>query len=251
MKERPILFSAPMVRAILEGRKTMTRRVIKPYRNHPIVNLAEAEPSLGYSGRVNDPESWGYEFLDDGAPAPLSAWPELCPYGQPGDLLWVRETHSLHQTHGQHRGDDKRWGPWGGLPTKVSPDGTQIACYREGFDRCDGGRWRPSIHMPRWASRITLEVTGVRVERLQDITPAQILAEGVRIPATPEGRALIDISTKHGPAAFLPKLSDASPDDLLRAHWAALWVQINGIDSWNANPWVWVVEFKRVEVPAS
>jgi len=106
---------------------------------------------------------------------------------------------------------------------------------------------RVSIHMPRWASRITLEVTGVRVERLQDITSDQILAEGVQIPTTPEGNALIDISTKHGPAFFLPALNGNSTDDLLRAHWAALWVAINGIDSWNANPWVWVVEFKRIQ----
>lgn len=241
MKERPILFSAPMVRAILDGRKTVTRRVVKPQPE--MREVAGVASMLSFKTRHGS----GWWLWPNARDQVLAE----CPYGQPGDLLWVRETHSLHQTHGQHRGDDKRWGPWGGLPTKVSPDGTQIAYYREGFDRCDGGRWRPSIHMPRWASRITLEVTGVRVERLQDITPAQILAEGVRIPATPEGRALIDISTKHGPAAFLPKLNDASPDDLLRAHWAALWVQINGIDSWNANPWVWVVEFKRVEVPAS
>lgn len=216
MKERPILFSAPMVRAILEGRKTVTRRVCNGQR----------ELSNEHDFRL-----------------------DCCPYGQPGARLWVRETHSIYPAHGQHRADGLRWGPWAGLPTVVSPDGTQIAYFREGFDRSDPGRWRPSIHMPRWASRITLEVTGVRVERLQDITPEQILAEGVQIPATPEGQALIDISTKHGAAHFLPRLDGASTADLLRAHWAALWVQINGIDSWHANPWVWVVEFKRLEQP--
>jgi hypothetical protein len=223
IKEHPILFSAPMVRAILEGRKAVTRRVLKPYRKYPIVNLAEAEPMLGYSGQHNDADSWGYEFLDDGAPAPLSACPELCPYGQPGDRLWVRETwwKLLNGQGYSYRAD-------GGLP--MGPP----------------GKWKPSIHMPRVASRITLEVTGVRVERLQDITPDQILAEGVQIPTTPEGQALIDISTKHGPSHFLPSLSGNSTDDLLRAHWAALWVAINGIDSWNANPWVWCVSFKRV-----
>lgn len=102
--------------------------------------------------------------------------------------------------------------------------------------------------MPRFRSRITLDVTGVRVERLQDITNEQILAEGVRIPcAADSGRRLIDVSTKYGPAHFLTSMRSASTDELLRAHWAALWVAINGLESWNANPLVWVIEFKRVE----
>jgi hypothetical protein len=102
--------------------------------------------------------------------------------------------------------------------------------------------------MPRWASRITLEVTGVRVERLQDITSEQILAEGVRIPTdAATGNALIDVSTPNGPGHFLKREQYGDADALLFAHWAALWVAINGIDSWHANPWVWVVEFKRAD----
>jgi hypothetical protein len=222
MKERPILFSAPMVRAILEGRKTVTRRIIKPTQPR--------EDGLWPAGR--DP-------LPD------------CPYGQPSDRLWVRETWMP---------DAPRDGTWEdvaffgckGSPLSMIPAQYRTpehVIHRASWDGHDMVGWKPSIHMPRWASRITLEVTGVRIERLQDITPAQILAEGVRIPTTQEGQALIDISTKHGPAHFLPRLRGASTDDLLRAYWAALWVQINGIDSWHANPWVWVVQFKRLEQP--
>lgn len=183
MRERPMLFSAPMVRAILEGRKTQTRRVVKP----------QPTGALAARGRT------------------------ACPCGQPGDRLWVRETHAVYQAHGQHREDGERWGPWGGLPTTVSPDRTQVVYYREGFDRCDPGRWRPSIHMPRWASRITLEVTGVRAERLHDITEADAVAEG---------------ASTAGPFAVY--------------HFMDLWTSINGAESWNGNPWVWVIEFKRL-----
>src|SRR5690606_37090356 len=100
-------------------------------------------------------------------------------YGMPGDELWVRETHAIYPTHGQHRTDDKRWGPWDGLPVRLSPDRTQIAYFREGFDRSDPGHWKPSIHMPRWASRIRLTVTEVRVERVQSISEADAIAEGI------------------------------------------------------------------------
>ncbi len=248
MRELPIIFSAPMVRAILEGRKTVTRRVVKP------------QPTLPTDRWVSDSGGSG-KWMAEGPSPPTGGtrqtmpW-KLCPYGQPGDRLWVRETwqyfgfsdegepcicyladHGREWPHVPQSEVDKVDCIWADLsdPGNFSISGRA----------CDN-RWRPSIHMPRWASRITLEVTSVRVERLKDITPAQILAEGVQIPSTTEGQALIDISTKHGPAHFLPKLSGATTDALLRAHWAALWVSISGIDSWNANPWVWVVEFQRI-----
>lgn len=125
---------------------------------------------------------------------------------------------ALQATKGRRCG---RWGPWGGLPTFVSDDGKQIACYREGFDRCDPGRWRPSIHMPRWACRLVLEITAVRVERLQAISTQDCLAEG--------------ITTRF-------KVADAA--DELRIQFRDLWND-TGSD-WNSNPWVWVVEFKVV-----
>lgn len=216
MKERPILFSGPMVRAILEGRKTVTRRVVKPAFPASVV---EVQPFAG------DLSAW-MPVRPGTSNEPWEEQIRVCPYGKPGDLLWVREAHSIYSTHGQRREDGQRWGPWGGLPTRISQDGTQIAYYREGFDRCDPGRWRPSIHMPRWASRILLEITAVRVERLNDISDAQARAEGY--PAERE--------------------AETGGSDLDAWLWfRSLWEEINGRDSFAANPWVWVVEFKRVE----
>ena len=187
VKERPILFSAPMVRAILEGRKTVTRRVCKPQPS------AKAHTTCA-SGN------------------PMGAWWETgkdinrCPHGKPGDRLWVRETHSF------------------------VPDPEEPAGYSQVLYAADGqqyGKNRPSIHMFRADSRILLEITDVRVERLQDISRADIRAEGLQCP---------------------PELAsdDVSPNyrDWYPAAWRELWESTGG--DWNATPWVWVVEFKRL-----
>ncbi len=187
MRERPILFNGADVRAILSGTKTQTRRAIKPQPD-----------DRGLWPRGTRPAPW------DG------------PFGQPGDRLWVREAHAIFPTHGQHRADGERWGPWGGLPTTVSEDGKQVAYYREGFDRCDPGRWRPSIHMPRWACRLVLEITDVRVERLQAISEADAWAEGCP-----------------------PKIMDP------RRWFRETWTNTGG--DWDSNPWVWAISFKRIE----
>lgn len=194
MVERPMLFSAPMVRAILSGAKTQTRRVVKPRKCPDFgCELAPCEIA-GEKG----------EDLH-----------RLCPYGQPGDRLWVREA-------------------WLDM---ARPGYKPVYAYRaelnsgEGFDVPPGVRWRPSIHMPRAASRITLEITGVRVERLQAISEADAIAEGV-----PNQTRLIGHSAKTG-CAWGP------PEPI--AEYCTLWESINGPDSWAANPWVWVVEFKR------
>lgn len=238
MKERPILFSAPMVRAILDGRKTVTRRVVKPQpENRGVMGVTRM---LAFKKRTG-PDFWLWPNAKDEIQA-------MCPYGRPGDRLWVREAHSIFQTHGQHRADDKRWGPWDGLPTQLSADGTQIAYYREGFDRCDPGRWRPSIHMPRWASRITLEVTSVRVERLKDITEAGAIADGVDPNTGLRGDDDLTVG------AIMSALPSAWRDDQLTpgaiARFILLWDTTNGKRpghiNWNANPFVWVVEFKRI-----
>jgi hypothetical protein len=252
MKERPILFSAPMVCAILEGRKTVTRRVVKPQPapRQGMVNAA-------YCGR---PELWLPEGnIAEGDPG---SW--KCPYGQPGDRLYVRESfmvvgyggfsqststgYESFETIGVEfaaGGDPSTFDFLNGKPVEGTPASVDYAMASRMADSGPEGN-RPSIHMPRWASRITLEVTGVRVERLQDISSADILAEGVQIPVDAAGNQLIDVSTKHGPSYFIPPGKFHDHAARLFGHWAALWVDINGIDSWNANPWVWVVEFKRV-----
>ena len=217
MRERPILFNSADVRAILSGAKTQTRRAIKP---QPLeASFLDApgryQPTFDAGGQLRVATPNGLHLL-------------TCPFGQPGDRLWVRETHAIFPTHGQHRADGERWGQLGGLPTTVSPDGKQIAYYREGFDRCDPGPWRPSIHMPRWACRLVLEITDVRVERLQAISEADAIAEGL---------------TQTETGGWLPGPCD-------HPEWAfhQLWNQVYGESAWDSNPWVWVIHLKRVEV---
>jgi hypothetical protein len=200
VKERPILFSAPMVRAILDGKKSVTRRAIKlrpPY--------AMDEPYVGTPWPYDTTWSYG----DQGSP-----WMP-CPYGKVGDRLWVRET--FHRC--PHCAGDLinyRAGGWLRLPSGSPDDGgdRNDVDYHPLNYTCFTYGWRPSVHMPREASRITLEITGVRVERLREITDADARAEGVNGVEEFEG----------------------------------LWRSINGHGSWDANLYVWVVEFKRVEI---
>lgn len=210
MKERPILFSGPMVRAILEGRKTQTRRLWKPRR--------------AWQDECED----GYlmpHFVD----ADGDYHNQPCPYGQPGDRLWVRETTCIAPRH------------------FAPPDDTCVKDY-EGFQRyvsyrADGHpedamrdyklKWTPAIHVPRWASRIMLEVVAVRVERLREITDADALAEGV------PNEVIFDTDRGIDGKAF----------PVREFQW--LWESLNGPGSWEANPWVWVVEFKRMEGEAA
>ncbi len=208
-KERPILFSGPMVRALLDGSKTQTRRAMKP----------QPTEFVGGPGVT----------LRDGSPAPLVPLDDsvepygreiVCPYGQPGDRLWVREAHAI--------------------------DGKKVF-FRAGHKESEGAgprvdiRWRPSIHMPRWACRITLEIISVRVERLQDISEADALAEGIvecPIPADDEGPRRIGYMV--GPDDGKSGLS-VTPIQAYRN----LWESINGPGSWDANPWVWALTFRR------
>ncbi len=188
MKERPILFSAPMVRALLSGTKTQTRRVMK---------LVQVRP-------------------DGMSDAQLAAALRLCPYGVPGDRLWVREAHG-------YVSEDKFGPVWDSI------------IYRADDNAGWSGKWRPSIHMPRAASRITLEVTGVRVERLQEISEADAIAEGIEPGAVPGWWSLYGRDANDD--------MDRSP----RVAYRSLWESINGPGSWDSNPFVWVVEFKRLE----
>jgi len=191
MKERPILFSGPMVRAILEGRKTQTRRIVKP---QPV----ETE------------------------------WRRIaCPYGQPGDRLWVKETFATKQVKGLTIASTKPNDPEAEMLARATH---RFRAYRadqwENDEVPEGMTWRPSIYMPRWASRLTLAIVRVRVERLQDITEEDAIAEGSQEPA------------------LVPIVGACLTE---RAVYAKLWEAINGAGSWALNPWVWVVEFKRVE----
>lgn len=182
-KERPILFSGQMVRAILGGRKTQTRRVIK--------NIPHDAAHIWHDGG---------EWIVENAPGQCWNKKTACPYGQPGDRLWVRETWQLDE----------------------SETGYVYRADIEGFlDQAFGPpTWRPSIFMPRAASRILLEIVSVRAERLQDISEEDAKSEGVR-----------------------PFMGSPLP---YKAAFCTLWQHINGPESWAANPWVWVVEFKKI-----
>jgi len=225
MKERPILFNGPMVRAILDGSKTQTRRILKS-------NCQEI-------GERDDGSRWPWSEHPDTA---ADHW-HACPLGQPGDRLWVRETWL------EDPEDDGTWhytqymGCKGSslseIPRKFQkPD---HCIYREGWDG-PGLTWRPSIHMPRWASRILLEITGVRVERLQDISRKDAVAEGLHRYE----HVWRDAEYPLDDVAYEPTKGWATRYSCPVQAYHALWESINGAGSWNANPWVWVVEFKRV-----
>lgn len=218
MKERPILFSAPMVRAILEGRKTQTRRIVKPQPDEFMKAL--------------DGGKW--MWVHDSDERYLNFDTGFCPYGQPGDRLWVRET----------------WGIADEWLHDCETDPPRTIAYRANLaarnfdpvydvDTSDWGgwermKWKPSIHMPRWASRITLEITGVRVERLHDISREDCIAEGIERVSDADHFAWKDY-TGNG-QLLSPNFS-----------YQSLWESINCPGSWDANPWVWVINFKLVQ----
>lgn len=202
MRERPILFSAPMVRAILAGTKTQTRRIVKPEPLHVTT----------FVGRDGAPTNeFGMHFQTDR----VIERHARCPYGSPGDRLWVRET-------------------WGLLDTQPK-DGPERATvfYRATDETRRDLRyqlWRPSIFMPRWASRITLEVVSVRVERLHEIDELDALAEGVA------GKEVDGVLDGKPGKYTVGQARDA---------YAELWDKINGERApWSSNPWVWRVEFR-------
>lgn len=214
MGEHPILFSAPMVQAILAGRKSQTRRVVKP-QPEPIPDDVRKDPKTPANRQFWWPSNRAMSMVEVRDMCGM-----LSPYGAPGDRLWVREKFQpLFASGFDHNTVDWKTGK-GYACRYVATDG--IVEWMDGDDHMTD-RCMPSIHMPRWASRLTLEVTGVRVERLQDISEADAIAEGSQCAGVPA--ALTNF-----------------------AAYAKLWEKINGPGSWALNPWVWVVEFKRVEV---
>jgi len=223
MKTRPMLFSDAMVRAILYGRKTQTRRVIK----QPIpTNVRGFERYINPLGNV----AFGWVLGDSKKYGTLLELANMrCPYGQPGDRIWVRECHYvIGETN------EVFYRASGGLSQYAERDRLQ-----NNPPLIWQGPWRPSIFMKRAWSRIALEITNVRVERLQDISNADAIAEGIE--RNPEYPALWKSGNLHGDqntmkSTGFPKLA-----------YRSIWEQINGHESWVANPWVWVIEFKRVD----
>lgn len=216
MKERPILFNAAMVRAIRAGAKTVTRRALNAQAFKEIgygVQLGECHP-LPAEGPAHPNDASGY-------------YADLCPFGVPGDRLWVRETFmDLRGTGIEHRPD-----PCGPLQRYAYGADCPPGSFADATRKDMGLKWRPSIHMPRAACRLLLEITAVRVERLQQISRADIRAEGLQCP---------------------PELAsdDVSPNyrDWFPAAFRALWESTGG--DWDGNPWVWVVEFRPVQPEA-
>ncbi|ECE6399634.1 hypothetical protein FNJ07_09690 [Salmonella enterica subsp. salamae] len=220
MKERGMIFNAEMVRAILDGRKTQTRRPVKGVRPDNCLPIHPATATRsGVHTHVMDAPKHG-----------------LCPFGVVGDRLWVRETWATLGNEDGHPVDAN-----GNLCSREdaqriyrasaiqNPGNYGLWTSPDGFDF--EGSWTPSIHMPRRASRITLEITDVRVERVQDISQIDAIAEG----GPPDHPSFSKISREMG-------FSDWS-----RSWFAQTWWGIYGREAWNTNPWVWVIKFKRVE----
>lgn len=245
MRERGILFSGPMVQALLSGAKTQTRRIL---RDQPMLFV-------------------GGEGVVDEAGIPVPRQPAVitlygdvkvltCPYGAPGDRLWVRETwrsdapqRVAYRADGwcgarfDNPDDGPRWLPWqhGWLQGYTAPD-VRGSYYGE---TAYGDRWRPSLHMPRWASRITLEVTEVRVQRLQDISEEDAQAEGVCGFDSGCCRPCNGAGRNHTWPSGCPTCHGTGHAHV--AAYEALWDSINGDRApWSANPWVWAVSFRRV-----
>ncbi|WP_417212110.1 hypothetical protein [Acinetobacter venetianus] len=239
MKEHPILFNTAMVKAILEGRKTQTRRTVKAKK-----------------GADCSDEMW----IDKYALKDVVEWKEQegrwfgcmgyrtltfadCPYGEVGDRLWVRETWSTVNLYGEialaYKADSEvirvvendSFQDEDGLINYDDPRLEKYSFAAWADDLLEGkeGNWKPSIHMPRWVSRIQLEITNIRIERLKDISKADAIAEGCD---NSKSEAAIEIGWYEKPIKAFERL----------------WNAINGGDSWNENPWVWVVEFKIVPV---
>lgn len=211
MKERPILFSAPMIRALLDGRKTQTRRVAK-------VTDEWCKPGF-------------ISPLAGHTPRSLAEHASYCPHGQPGDLLWARERADYFD-----RGDGIGYVPM----MRYHADGHERRIPLEYENTFERPVRRNSIHMWRWASRITIQLTEVRVERLQDISEADAIAEGIeRIGGQTSSNPWKDYSREQRFKFF------SAPS----ASYRTLWESINGVGSWDANPWVWVLEFLSGKQP--
>jgi hypothetical protein len=243
MKERPILFSAAMVRAILSTTKTQTRRVLKQATG-PSLSVGMSDDDSGVAEL-----SWlwgdgpGYDVNETIKRVP-------CPYGQPGDRLWVREAWRVEALINNL------------APREMVLSGASIVYEADNKPQPWQGKLRPSMFMPRAASRITLEVTGVRVQRLQEISEADAIAEGCEPIPFPgpwwqgyrrdeDGELHHQQTTGETPPDWMVEPKRMKPmahlDRSARDAFRQVWLQINGLESWDANPWVWCVSFRRID----
>ncbi len=254
MKERPIIFNGEMVRAILDGSKTQTRRIVKNQRAGDCWSVRSTDNPRS--------DSHTYDWWLPTGTQPYAALP-ACPFGAVGDRLWVRETWSDVNSEGcpavAYRADSdtrllaeiETFRDEDGVLNTADPrlDKYWFAAWSGDLFSGTEGSWRPSIHMPRWASRITLEITGVRVERLNDISYEDAGREGIHNEVWDQTVVARNYAAED---EFFQFWSESMPhyvemNELFRASFHSLWQSIYGEESWQANPWVWVIEFQRIE----
>ena len=246
MVEKPILFKDEMIRAILERRKTVTRRVIQFKVRGEVSEMARHEEP--YRDSPKGDLFWSADHKDICGVFVEQAI--RCPYD--ADRLWVRENHTIIAPHATQ----------GRMKVKYHADGAErwksVSTDHKAWKRRGGvtyGRGRPNIHMFRWSSDILLGIKSLRAERVQEITAEDCLAEGISLPSTPERKYAIRITGEYPPTDYLPQecfpinapkrlMTDV---EALRAEFASLWDRINASRgfSWKSNPWVWRVEFPK------
>jgi hypothetical protein len=254
VSERPILFSAPMVQALLAGRKTQTRRTMKIQPPASGYQLARCESSTAKrdEGRLH----W-IKTSEDGYRVEDGKQPYFdCPYGKPGDRLWVKEGFVIqHDVEGEElpfsdgrpvlspTEEDAQYVNWSWQQPhyRATDPMPELVCCKKSHRNCDVciNPWITPLFMPRWASRITLEITEVRVQRLQEISEEDAIAEG----CTDGG------CNNCGNSSWPNPCGCASPEPLYVDAYAHLWESINGAGSWNLNPWVWCVSFAATSSP--
>ncbi|HGY3195379.1 TPA: hypothetical protein ACNVUS_000226 [Citrobacter freundii] len=219
MKERGMIFNGEMVRAILDGRKTQTRRIMAIQPEHSELGLRRVIDSK--NGRDNGKYFWSQS---DARGLKMRSKVFGCPYGEVGDRIWVRETYQGPLFDYEHMESYLEDSSKFEKPEfcVYRADGNPAPEFYDADDNLHCG-WHPSIHMPRWASRITLEITDVRVERLRDLSEDDAKSEGIKPPS----------------GGVLPGWE-------YRINFRDLWMSIYGADNWESNPWVWVIEFKVV-----
>jgi len=245
MKEHPLLMQGPLVRATLEGRKTQTRRPIKPQPDDDIVDVEYDAIADLWLGNTQEDNDLGY----------TSSWAMRCPLGQAGDRLWVRETwRPVMETWRSF----VEYGAGGELSATGHADAmtklTKVALrFPGGREDIHSEQWHPSIHMPRWACRLVLPLVSVRVERVQDITEEDARAEGVPHNGDrPIDKSWCAACCGHGIverfALGMVSVDDCSECNSAKKLFRNIWISIYGQESWDANPWVWVAEWEDIEV---